>query len=91
MSEEELLVCRKMLNHPLLYSGRTTQFNKQIGFVFYYWLEKHSGLSIEWVRRFDVRPITENEHIYLYFNPLTGETEIGEDHLKQMLHFMKLE
>ena len=79
-----------MLNHPILYSGSTIDFNRSIGFHFHRWLKDLSGLDPEVADKFKVTDQAYN-YVYIWFNPLTGESEVGEDRPKQMIAFMGLD
>lgn len=85
MSTQE--TTRKMLNHPIIHNQNTVPFNKTIEFHFHNWLAHASGIDYWAAREF-----SSGEKLqYLWFNPLTGESEIVTDAVGTMLNFMKLD
>lgn len=75
-----------MLNHPIIHNNATHVFNKSVDFSFHGWLALHSGLDYWEAREFSEATKPQ----YLWFNPLTAESEIVDDHVGAMLDYMNL-
>ena len=75
-----------MLNHPIIHNADTVPFNKTVQFQLHKWLAESSGIDTQKAKAFSacVRPQ------YLWFNPLTAESEIVDDHAAIMLNYMQL-
>ena len=78
-----LSVTAKMLNHPIIWAEDTPEFNKTIGFRLFWWIG--TALGDKAYAQF------KGPAAYLWFNPLTGESEVNNDPCKQLLIFMKVD